>query len=165
MSASPQRPLDLSRKGAHQTQCFSSCSYLKRKPQEEASGSSCPAKGVIGCSERTVRGAVVLPCWGTAGSWQLAWPRGIRDAPTFPAHVVAHAAAGPTRPLLYFFLPCSQASAYCRSRRFGQGPSVHIMQEPMRCQGPQHPLCLLGKATTFQSFSCTCHLRVISRPS
>ena len=55
-----------------------------------------------------------------AGSWQLAWPRGIRESPTFLAHTVAHAAAGPTRPLFFFCLPCSQLSAYYRSRRFGQ---------------------------------------------
>lgn len=85
-----------------------------------------------GCHQVTREGLWCCHAGERAGSWQLAWPRGIRDSPTFPAHAVAHAAAGPTRPLFFFCLLCSQSSAYYCSRRFGQDPSAHIMQEPMR---------------------------------
>lgn len=75
-----------------------------------------------GCHRVTREGLRRCHAGERARSWQLAWPRGIRDAPTFLAHVVAHTAAGPTRPLFFFCLPCSQSSAYYHSRRFGQRP-------------------------------------------
>lgn len=102
--AGPKSPLDLSRGGAHQTWHFCACSYLEHKPQKRGCRQPLPLKRLSSGDER---GAAALPSMPgeRARSWQLAWRRGIRDAPTFPAHAVARTAARPTRALFFFLLP------------------------------------------------------------
>lgn len=102
---------------------------MEHKPQEERlqAASPCPAKGVIGWCERGCR-VVVLGNKLDPGSWPD--PEGL-DSPTFPAHMVAHAAAWPMEPL--FFVPAcpvlSQA-LITAAGGLGRDPPAHIMQEP-----------------------------------
>lgn len=82
-----------------------------------------------------------------AGSWQLAWPQGIRDSPTFPAHMVAHAAAEPTKPPFFFFPACPVLSQALITAAGGLGrdSSAHIMQEPWDAGGLSVPSAPLSK--------------------
>lgn len=93
-----------------------------------------------------------------AGSWQLAWPQEIRNSPTFAAHAVAR----PARRFC-FHLPFSQSSAYYCSRKFGQGTlCTHNARTHDILEDLVAPLFPWQR---HQGFSCTCHLRAISRPS